>query len=229
METEPSGASRYGRGVPMSSMGWASTFALGLITFILGAIITARPVQTLTAVAVLLGVVMVISGIYQIVRALAGHESERVWRGISGVLFLLAGLVLFRHLHLSVALIGLFVGFAWIIQGVAVLMEGATGRGRAQTGWSAFFAIISLVAGIIVISAPIASIGALTVFVGIWFMVMGVVEMVGSLVARRALKDLAAGRAHVPGQRPGAADGPAGSRDAAPQAATRDPGPDGRG
>ena len=41
------------------------------------------------------------------------------------------------------------------------------------TGWSIFFGVISLIAGIVVISAPIASITTLAILMGIWFMVMG--------------------------------------------------------
>lgn len=169
-------------------------------------IIAFRPAQTLTAIAVLVGVVMIVSGVYHIARAFDGRENERVWRGISGVLFVLAGLVLLRHLHLSVALIGLFIGFTWIIQGIATLMEGfSRGRGHAETGWSVFFGVISLIAGIVLVAAPIASVGALTIFLGNWFIVMGAFEMIGSVIARRTETRQAAEGVHVPGQRSGAA------------------------
>jgi uncharacterized membrane protein HdeD (DUF308 family) len=168
---------------------WRAAFALGLITLILGVIITFRPTQSLVGIAILVGIVMLVSGIYHVVRAISGRDQERLWRGISGVLFILAGLVLLRHLNLSVALIGLFVGFTWIIQGVGALVEGFSGGGnRGESGWSIFFGIISLIAGIVVVSAPIESISALTIFLGIWFIIMGAVEMFGSLAFRRALK-----------------------------------------
>lgn len=189
-------------------LSWGTLFALGLITLILGAVIVARPTLSLIAIAVLLGVTMIVSGIYHIARALDGQETERVWRGISGVLFLLAGLVLLRHLHLSIALIGLFIGFTWIIQGVSSLMEGfSSGRRGAEAAWPAVFGIISLIAGIVVISAPISSVGVLTTFMGIWFIVMGVLEMVGSLITRRAERKQGrgSGKVSVPGQRSGTA------------------------
>jgi uncharacterized membrane protein HdeD (DUF308 family) len=194
MESESSGVARPTSLEFISQVGWGASFTLGLITLVLGVVLAFRPTQSLTVIAVLIGVVMVVSGIYHIVRALFGREHERLWRGISGVLFLLAGLVLLRHLHLSIALIGLFVGFTWIIQGVTALIEVfSPGYGLASTGWSVFFGIISLVAGIVVVSAPITSVGALTIFMGIWFIVMGAFEMVGSLIARHELRKLASG------------------------------------
>jgi uncharacterized membrane protein HdeD (DUF308 family) len=181
---------------------WQASLILGLFTLILGVIIAFRPTQSLTAIAALLGVVMLVGGIYHIVRALGGHEHERVWRGIAGVLFVLTGLVLLRHLHLSVALIGLFIGFTWIIQGVTSLMEGfSRARSSGERGWSVIFGIVSLAAGIIVVFAPIGSLATLTVFLGIWFIVMGILEIVGSLAVRRALRKRAAEGVSVPAQR----------------------------
>ena len=205
MESEGSAGIGQGDGIPDSLMGlvsWRATFALGLITLILGVIITFRPTQSLIGIAILLGIVMMVSGIYHIARAISGREHERLWRGISGVLFILAGLVLLRHLHLSVALIGLFVGFTWIIQGVSALVEGFSGGGyRGESGWSIFFGVISLIAGIVVVSAPIASISALTIFLGIWFIVMGAMEMFGALAFRRALHKPGSAGVNVPQQR----------------------------
>jgi len=135
------------------------------------------------------------------------------------VLFILAGLVLIRHLHLTIALIGLFIGFTWVIQGVTSLMEGlARGRAGGERGWTIFFGIISLIAGIVVISAPIASVAALTIFMGVWFIVMGFMEMLGSLVFRRAVAKRDTRHVSVPGQRAGApseAEGAAGEGAAA--------------
>jgi uncharacterized membrane protein HdeD (DUF308 family) len=196
-------------GLPRFPFGWGTSFTLGLITLILGVIVTIRPTRSLTVIAVLLGVAMIASGVFHIVRAIGGREHERVWRGISGVLFIVAGLALIRHLHLSLALIGIFIGATWVIQGISTLMEslgrdhasGEHGRGRGETGWSVFFGVLSLIAGIVVISAPIASVAALTIFMGVWFIVMGFMEMMGALLARRAGSEPGDGQVNVPGPR----------------------------
>jgi uncharacterized membrane protein HdeD (DUF308 family) len=197
---------------------WRATFILGLITLILGVILAFRPAQSLAVIAVLVGVVMIVGGIYHIVRALDGHEHERVWRGIAGVLFILTGLILLRHLHLSVALIGLIIGLTWIVQGLSSIVEALSGtRGREGRGWPVFFGIVSLIAGIILVVAPIASLATLTVFLGIWFIVMGAMEMAGSLVVRRAVRKERAAGVSVPAQR---ADQPDIGQDIGPGRAT---------
>src|SRR5215469_5950140 len=207
MESESSGVTGYGGESRVLWLGWEASFMLGVITLILGLVIAFYPSQSLIAIAVLLGIVMIISGIYHIARAIDGREHERVWRGIAGVLFLLAGLVLLRHLHLTIALIGIFVGFTWIVQGVMMLMETFSGRTGGVRGWTAAFGIISLIAGIVVVTAPIASVGALTIFLGIWFVVMGACEVIGSLITRREMRRQATAEGvRVPGQRAAAAE-----------------------
>ena len=186
-------------------LGWRTSFVLGLITLILGIILTFRPTHALNVIAVLLGVAMIVSGVYHVMRALGAQEHQRVWRGISGVLFILAGLALIRHLNLSIALIGLFIGFTWVVQGVLTLLEGFSGR-RQMRGWALFFALISLIAGIVVISAPVTSVTTLTALLGIWLIIMGLVEVLGALIARHEPDERGQGPVDVPGQRPGTAE-----------------------
>ena len=187
---------------------WRAAFVVGLATAILGIIVAAVPETSLAVIAVLLGVLVIISGIYNVVEAFRGEEHGRVWRGIAGVVFIVAGLVLIRHLHLSLALIGLVIGLTWVVQGLAALIAGFSGTAtRMGTGWSIFFGVISLIAGIVVISAPIASITTLAVLMGIWFVVMGITEMFGAFAFRHTVRSTAAaidresGDVSVPGQR----------------------------
>lgn len=206
MESERSGVTRDREEMPGLALGRTLGLVLGIITVILGVIVVARPTQSLVAIAVLLGVVMMVSGVYHIARALGGREHERVWRALSGLVFFIVGLALLRHINLSVALIGLFIGIAWIIQGVSALVESfAPGRERAETGWTVFFGIISVIAGIVVVAAPIASVTALTIFMGIWFIVMGIMEVIGSVLARRIMTAQGTEGVSVPQQRADAA------------------------
>jgi uncharacterized membrane protein HdeD (DUF308 family) len=202
MESERSGAARETDEVPGVRFSRGLGIALGAITLILGVIIAFRPTQSLTAIAVLFGVVMMVSGVFQLARAIGGREHERVWRGLAGVIFFLVGLALVRHINVTVALIGLFIGIAWIIQGISALVESlGPDRERVQTGWTVFFGIISLIAGIVLVSAPIESVTALTIFLGIWFIVMGIMEIIGSLIARPVMTFPGTGGVSVPQQR----------------------------
>ncbi len=89
---------------------WQATLVLGVLTLILGIIVSFHPNGSLNLVAVLIGILMILSGIFHLVRVFDRDESHRIWLGIAGLLFIVIGVILIRHLHLTVALIGLFVG-----------------------------------------------------------------------------------------------------------------------
>jgi uncharacterized membrane protein HdeD (DUF308 family) len=118
------------------------------------------------------------------------HEHHRVWLGIGGILFIVIGVVLIRHLHLTIAAIGLIVGITWIVQGLAALIGGISGGVREGRAWWITFGLVSLIAGIVVASTPVSSLNVLAVLVGIWFIVMGIFEIIGGFLLRRALRTL---------------------------------------
>ncbi len=67
-------------------------------------------------------------------------EPHRVWLGIAGLLFIVIGVVLIRHLHLTIGIIGLIIGITWIVQGLVALIAGLSGgsvRGAAGGSSSA--------------------------------------------------------------------------------------------
>jgi len=113
-------------------------------------------------------------------------ESHRVWHGIAGLLLVVIGVVLIRHLHLTVALVGLIIGLSWIVEGVAVLISAFGGDSREGRGWWIFFGIITLVGGIVITAWPVESVTAIAVLVGIWFIILGLFEIVGGIMLRSA-------------------------------------------
>jgi len=165
---------------------WKATLFMGVVTLILGIIVTLHPGGSLNVVAVLLGVLAIISGIFQLVRIFDRAEPHRVWLGISGFVFIVVGVVLIRHLHLTVAAIGLLVGITWIVQGIAALIAAFSGAREGAVWWGVFGGI-SLIAGIVVTASPVNSVTVLATLLGIWFIIMGLMEMVGAFLIRRAL------------------------------------------
>jgi uncharacterized membrane protein HdeD (DUF308 family) len=165
---------------------WQTTLFLGVATVIIGLIVSFHPSGSLNVIAVLLGILMIISGIFNLIRVFDPVEQHRVWLGIAGLLYVVIGVVLIRHLDLTVAIIGLVVGLTWIVQGVSALFGGVAGS-REGRGWWIFFGIVSLIAGIVVVSAPVSSVTVLAVLLGIWFIVMGLFEVIAAFMIRRAV------------------------------------------
>ena len=177
---------------------WQATLVLGVLTLILGIIVSFHPTGSLNVVAVLLGILMILSGIFHLIRVLDPAELHRVWLGIAGLLFIVIGVVLIRHLHLTRAIIGLIIGLTWIVQGLSALIGGIAGGVREGRVWWIIFGAVSLIAGIVVATAPADSLNVLAVLLGIWFSIMGIFEIIGGLLLRR----VAARPRPRPGRRP---------------------------
>ena len=164
---------------------WETTLIVGIVTLILGLIVAFHPSGSLNVIAVLLGVLLLVSGIFNLIRMFSSAESHRIWLGISGLLLIVLGVILIRHLHLTVALIGLLIGIGWIVQGLSALAVGASGgEGR---GWWIFFGIVSLIGGIVVTAFPTNSVTVIAVLAGIWFIVQGLFEIIGAFMIRRMI------------------------------------------
>ena len=131
---------------------WQISLFVGIVTLILGIIVAAHPTGSLNVIAVLLGILLIISGLFNLIRVFDSAEPHRVWLGFAGLLFIVAGVILIRHLDLTRALIGLFIGITWIVQGVAALIAGIGGGSREGRGWWIAFGVISIIAGEFILS-----------------------------------------------------------------------------
>jgi uncharacterized membrane protein HdeD (DUF308 family) len=167
---------------------WQAAILLGALTLILGIIVTAKPTGSLNVLAVLIGILLILSGLFHLIRVFDPREPHRIWLGIAGLLFIVIGVVLIRHLHLTRSLIGLIVGITWIVQGLAALIGGIGGGVREGRAWWIVFGLVSLIAGIVVAATPASSLTVLAVLLGIWFIIMGIFEIIGGFILRHAVQ-----------------------------------------
>ena len=165
---------------------WQAAMLLGALTLILGIIVTAHPTGSLNVLAVLLGILLILSGIFHLIRVFDPREPNRIWLGIAGLLFIVIGVVLIRHLHLTRSLIGLIIGVTWIVQGLTALIAGIGGGAREGRAWWIVFGVVSLIAGIVVAATPASSLTVLATLLGIWFIIMGIFEIIGGFILRHA-------------------------------------------
>jgi uncharacterized membrane protein HdeD (DUF308 family) len=167
---------------------WLATLVVGVLTLILGIIVSFHPSGSLNVIAVLFGILMIFSGIFHLIRVFDRDERHRIWAGLAGLLSVVIGVILIRHLHLTVALIGLIIGITWIVQGLTALIGGLAGGVEEGRAWWIAFGVISVIAGIVVVSAPVSSLSALALLLGIWFVIMGIFEIVAGLLLRHAIR-----------------------------------------
>lgn len=174
---------------------WQSLLGIGIVSAILGIIIMVWPAATLLVVAIVFGIYLLISGIFQIASTFGVRHSHGWWRFlsfVSGALSILLAFVAFRNFESAVILLAIWVGIGWIFRGItelSVFMDQQSGLpGR---GWGIFTGIITVIAGGMLIIWPISSVATLVWVSGIMLVVVGVVEVLNAFMLRSQVNKVA--------------------------------------
>ena len=166
---------------------WQTILVTGLLAVVLGIIVLVWPGPSLLVAGILFGIYMVVSGIFQLIAAFTHLPSTsfRVLSFISGVLSLIIGIFCFRDDLTSIVLLGLWIGISWLFRGVAVLFAALSESGVPGRGWQIFYGIISALAGVVLIVWPISSLSTLVWVVGIFLIIIGVMEVITAFGVRK--------------------------------------------
>ena len=173
---------------------WKSTLVSGLLSLAVGVLVLAWPGITILAAAIAFGVYLLITGVAEVVFAFSLHVSagSRILLFISGAASLILAVLAFRHFGqgYAVLLLAIWIGVGFIFRGVATTISAISDPALPGRGWSIFVGVISLLAGIVVLASPFESIVTLAIVVGVWFVVIGVFEIVSSFGIRKGSKAL---------------------------------------
>ncbi|ALG86878.1 HdeD family acid-resistance protein [Gordonia phthalatica] len=173
---------------------WQSLLGIGIASVILGVITLLMPGAALFTIAILFGVYLLISGIFQIASTFGVQNAHGWWRVltfVSGAISILLAFVCFRNIESAVILLAIWVGIGWIFRGVAELsVFSDVASGLPGRGWGIFTGIITVVAGGMLIIWPISSIATLTVVTGVMLVVVGFVEVGNAFALRSKTKSL---------------------------------------
>jgi uncharacterized membrane protein HdeD (DUF308 family) len=154
----------------------------GVIALIVGILILIWPGKTAAVVTAIIAIYAIAGGL---VYAGLGIFSKsmggwaRIGHIVLGVVFIIAGIIAFMNLGATTVWLALFlgilVGIMWIVEGVVAL----TALGSASSkGWSIFFAIISIIAGIVLLFSPLWGAVVLWWLLGISLVVLGIIQIV---------------------------------------------------
>ena len=155
---------------------------LGIAAIILGLALLIWPGATLKVAAIALGAYFVVSGVVRIVTAIVELGLPGGWRVLDiliGLMLSVGGVVMLKNAALSGAtlavLITMVVGLGWMLEGVMALVESWR---MPSSAWAVIYALISIVAGCIMLFSPLASTGWLILFGGCALVALGIVAIV---------------------------------------------------
>lgn len=163
---------------------WWVFLLQGIAALVIGGLLLTATEQTVTVLVALLGIYWIVSGVFNIVAALAGHVPEhKGWVIVAGIISIIAGLAVLRNMFWSAVIIPslavLILAVAALINGVVTIFAGRSQNGQRERSWAGFFlGILYVIFGFLILGNLVMSAVALVLAVAIWGIIGGIVLIV---------------------------------------------------
>jgi uncharacterized membrane protein HdeD (DUF308 family) len=175
---------------------WISYLISGIVTVGFGWLILARPVGTILTLTVILGLYLLILGVFDVVMVLFQHEDgNALWKVLAGVLSIMVGLFVLNNATFSAVITPIalmyIVAISYIINGVVRMVAGKPVAYKNKSPnlvwtWGGFiYGLLLLIIGFYLLLAPTLYALALMVAVVGWLAIIsGVFSIVYSFIDR---------------------------------------------
>jgi uncharacterized membrane protein HdeD (DUF308 family) len=151
--------------------GWWLLVLIGVLSIAVGVTILAKPGDSLSTLAVIAGIFLLVDGILELAASLMHGVGSRGMVALFGALTVIVGVLLIRHPIQGIAAIALLIGI-WLIA-VGVVRFVAAFDAIEQRGWKIVAGLVQMIAGIVIVSDPNIGFATLALLVGIAFIVNG--------------------------------------------------------
>lgn len=145
----------------------------GIVFLIAGILAIALPGMTTTAVAVIVGAVLMVAGLIRIVNAFRFNVGKG-WRFISGLIFAGAGATMLWSPLVGVATLVLITGVLLLAEGIIEVFLSLIYRPLFHWGLLLFSGIVSLVLGGFILGMPVTGVIFIAIVVGLSMIFYGV-------------------------------------------------------
>lgn len=157
----------------------------GALALIAGIVLLVWPVKSAVIVTAIFASYLIIAGIVYIGLGIFSREKGgwvRVGHIVLGLLYIAAGVIAFFNLNVAAATLALvvviFIGVSWIVDGVVALSLLGSDGSRV---WTMLYAVLSIIAGIIVLFSPAIAGFAFWLLLGISLVVLGIIQIVRAI------------------------------------------------
>ncbi len=157
--------------------------AIGVISLVVGVILLFEPGNSLAALAVIVGIFLLIDGILELVAAFMRLTPNRGMVAVFGVITAVVGVLLVRHPIEGVTAVALLIGI-WLVAVGVIRFVTALDEPEHRV-WYAFVGGLELVAGIAIVADPNIGYTTLAILVGIGFILNGI----GMIALGRGLRE----------------------------------------
>lgn len=173
----------------------------GVLALLAGIALLVWPVKSAVIVTAIFASYLIIAGVVYIGLGIFSRAKggwSRVGHIVLGLLYIVAGVIAFFNLNVAAATLALvvviFIGVSWIVDGVVALSLLGSDGSRV---WTVIYAILSIIAGIIVLFSPVIAGFALWLLLGISLVVLGIVQIIRAITLGKDEKAFTTGAAAV--------------------------------
>ena len=152
---------------------WSTIMVIGVLTLGVGVAVMVWPSQTLTVLSVLLGIQLLVFGLFRLIGAFAGDVSSPGFVGFVGILGMIAGIVVLRHPFETVAVLAAILGPVWIVTGVIEVVDAIANKYVDGRGWLALGGLVSIAAGAVVVAWPSPTVTVIAWIAGLYLVIFG--------------------------------------------------------
>lgn len=166
---------------------WWIFFLRGTALLILGILLIIAPEMTMVTLILLIGIYWLIGGFFSFIEIfLKSSNLHWVWLLVSGILGIVAGILVLRHPLIStvfvLTVLVLILAINGLIMGTMYLIRGIKGDGAGHI----FLGIIDIIFGIILLANPLIAATILPIIIGIFAIIGGFASTAFAFRIRKA-------------------------------------------
>lgn len=174
----------------------------GVLALIAGIVLLVWPVKSAVIVTAIFASYLIVAGLVYIglgIFSSAKGGWARVGHIVLGLLYIAAGVIAFFNLNVAAATLALvvviFIGVSWIVDGIVALSLLGSDGSRV---WTVIYAILSIIAGIVVLFSPVIAGFTFWLLLGIALIVLGIVQIVRAITLGKDAKEFTSGAQQSP-------------------------------
>lgn len=167
---------------------WPSLMLIAILTVGLGVAVLVWPSQTLVVVSVLLGIQLLLFGLFRLINAFAADVEHPVLLAIVGIIVMIAGVIVVRNPFETVAVLAVILGVAWIVGGAVDVVAAIAGTTQEGRGLAAIGGLLTLAAGIIVVAWPAPTVTVIAWIAGLYLVIFGLFLVASAWTLRSMTK-----------------------------------------
>ncbi len=162
---------------------------ISVLLIILGFLAIILPLEAGIAIAVLVGWLIILGGVFYLAHAFAGGRTgSTIWHVIVGIAYIIGGVYVLIHPALGLVTLTLLLSVVFFVEAIIEIVHYFSTRALPGASWGLFNGIITLILAILIWRHwPASSAWAIGTLVGISLMISGFTRLMYGRSARRSL------------------------------------------